>query len=731
MDERFDTPYSDDDLLSSSTACIHLDCKHEHQVTEAIKALRLILRYGIHEEPSKMAVSEASDSCIALEYLRIFSSGLEPGEARYIVYRYLKANCMNSAGALREMMNAAELREKQLLNRVVLFPCLVPMNGFDQWAICKELRLLYGNTSCDKQIPDHQGRPQLEHGQGSDCGVPWEEHQSNMMTAEVSRESEFPAPTRSSSYSSRKAMTLFQKTAASTATGEFQSGLSSSIEKKQVSGSSQGTGGAWHLFASFMSFVCGEGMGRMSDKSNTEKTTPSAVSPGPTRNSSFHSIVSMSGDTSSSVATSDRQTSCMAKEVVQHTGDTVPAVKSTVASIYEDSLNLHGILQPIIEVITRHVQFAFHYYDLHGHPVMYCRLGGMHSRKLMQELLPLTAVDAEPRTVTVLFTTYFFLVLEQLIRYCNRQNRKHNILDGAHLTMSHLDSRQQLREKSSCFLCSANAIPEKVPVGTCTVVIDCAGVNVRRYLYKPLLAMVRSTIEESMPHFPELIHHVYVVNCNAVVRWSYRFFRLILKQNTRDKITFCGKKSTAATLRQMIGSDMLPEELGGTCRCPGGCIPFTPATRDEEELMPLGHSSSWAHLNWTPPYTDSDTDMAQRFTEERLASRRLHCTSEQILVKARASRKLSFAMDAQSEIVWEFAVKRHSKVTFSVLFASAGNDGAMLSVVQRCRVQEGAGHYIAPSIGTVILEWCNKHSLFSRCSVSLKVYHERTSAAVV
>ncbi|CAJ1033829.1 CRAL/TRIO domain containing protein, putative [Leishmania shawi] len=746
--------YKDSDLLSSTTDCIQLSSKDENCVTEAIKVLQQTLKKStVNSGTPTTSTDEATDSGIAVEHLADFSHGLMPGEARYIVYRYLKANDMNIPRALESMTRSTERRKKQSINKMALFPCLIPMKGFDQRSICDELGLPFiNNISTSMRCLDAEGRLQLEREQLNDCNVHHEELYANLMTPEgtamsgptnrelsdrlSSESSESRSPAASSSVltadRANGKSTLERDDSAETQRAvESENDHSPSSERRGKGNGSKHSGSMWRSLLSLIPFDRFKSTTRSPNSSISPLQRRSSMATETRRHSRFHSILSLSSGRSDGEEEQLETAGLNEMEFLNTAGAAVPPPE-TPNTLYADCLNFHGILEPIVAVITKHVPFAFHYWDLEGHPAMYCRLGGMDSKKLMQELFGLTPIDAEPRALAVLFNTYALLVVEQLIRYCNRRNRGSDEGCNALLSPPQRESGEDQDRASSSPLSTGSLGQKKPRVGSCIIVIDCAGLKVRRCLYKPLFVMVRSIVRMNTYHFPELVHHVYVTNCTNVVSWSYLMWRGILAKTTRAKVTFCSKHNTAATLCESISRSFVPQELGGECQCPGGCIPSVAVSFSGANSSPLSRSNLDVQSSPSTQIGESSTDQAtQWFGEEALVSRHLLCTAKRLVLKARESRKLSFAMNEGSEIIWEFAVKHRRDVTFSAVFISADNDGAMLSLVPRRRVQNEAGHYICSSIGTAIFEWSNKHSFFSRCQLSLKVYHEDVSVASV
>jgi hypothetical protein len=765
-------------LLNARTDCIELSEDTEKMVTSTIKALQHLLKRIAETKNEKSDADLPTDEppavTSAAEYLTHFSYGLKPGEARYIIYRFLKSNNMSIPKALEDLKYTAEFRRKQNLDRMALFPCLISMSGYDQPTMCEELGIPFiHNLTSGKRYVDAEGRLRLEQVQMDYYNVQYDE-----LYANLTESAEHPACTPLSSFSAvndsasgfddmqnerrhhdpnrgreeaewkaesrRYSMTnahgngadAHKKdgTAANNANGSNNDNNNTTTASAAAS-----TTSGWRSLFSFHLF------GHAKEKER-EKEKRAPLGPTHSRTSSlngkasdghhlcrFHTSVSISDDShrgsvaGSDVVADDQSATTQAAALLNPMA-AGEALTGNPYNIFSESLNFHGILQPIVAVITKHIPFAFHCWDREGHPIMYCRLGRLNSKRLMRDLFNLTPIDAEPRALAVLFNTYALAVVWQLIRYCNLKNQKSNQIHDALLTEVQRNDHRSYRGMSSQ---SIGLFRKKAPIGSCVIVVDCGGLHLHNYLYKPLLVMVKSIVSMNVRHYPEVLHHAYITNCGASMSFAYLMIRNLLSEETRQKVTFCSRRNSASTLLEHISSDLLPQELGGKCQCLGGCIPSVTATTPGPDTTSICHTlgearSSTRSLSSEPSIGEQVNDHLE---ESEFMVHRLHCTVKGLNLPPHGSRTLSFAMEAHTEIIWEFVVKKKQKTTFSAVFVSAADDGAMLSLVPRRRVQNDAGHYICPSIGTVIFRWSNKRSYFRRCRIHLKVYREEQTVA--
>ncbi|KPI90836.1 hypothetical protein ABL78_0069 [Leptomonas seymouri] len=734
-------------LFTAKTDCIELTDDGEATVTAAIEALQHQLkRVAVTElkgDGADWPVKEPVDSTSVTEYLSHFSYGLTPGEARYTIYCFLKSNNMNIPKALKDLTKAAQFRINQNLDKMALFPCLISISGFDQPSMCEELHIPFiHNLTSGKRYVDAGGRLRLEQGdmdyynvQYADiyAGLAADAEQpttASLSTPNALKDSVPPMESniagRSSAGQRRTGCVAEESngsreeplTSVNSCHGCTRSRKDSSNGDNNTSNSNgNGIASGWRSFIPFRLF------GHAKEKEKNGSPSRGTKSSDGYQRSRVNSDLSVSSSCCNSSLSgddvADDQSTTSQGAVLLNPAATGEALAGSPYTLYADSLNFHGILGPIVAVITKHVPFAFHYWDREGHPIMYCRMDGLNSKRLMRDLFALTPINSQPRALAQLFNAYALGVLWQLIRYANIQSRKGNQIHDALLTQVTLNDRNRTTSKQA-----GGLFRKKPPVGSCVVVVDCAGLRLHRYLYKPLLVMIKSIVSLNVQLYPELLHHAYITNCRTAMSFSYLVIRSMLSEETRQKVTFCSRHNSASTLLENISSELLPQQLGGKCHCPGGCIPSVtagmPGANQRSMRSDRGETrSSSMSLHSGSSSLDQTGDRLDELTLHRL-----HRTVERLNLGPHVSKTLSFAMDARTEIIWEFVVKRKQKVTFSAVFVSATDDGAMLSLVPRRRVQSDAGHYICPSYGTVILRWSNKRSYFRRCRVNLKVYRE-------
>ena len=90
---------------------------------------------------------------------------------------------------------------------------------------------------------------------------------------------------------------------------------------------------------------------------------------------------------------------------------------------------------------------------------------------------------------------------------------------------------------------------------------------------------------------------MFIVNAPFMFKAVWNVLQSFMDARTREKITMCGS-NYRATLLEVIHEEDLPEFLGGTCACPGGCChagagpwrDFPPSAR-RKGVPPLGEQT--------------------------------------------------------------------------------------------------------------------------------------------
>lgn len=111
------------------------------------------------------------------------------------------------------------------------------------------------------------------------------------------------------------------------------------------------------------------------------------------------------------------------------------------------------------------------------------------------------------------------------------------------------------------------------PISQVHVVLDLQNLSLYNSYHGPTLELLKQMTHIDQNFYPEHCYKISVVNCPRIVSVFWAIVKPILNSRSRSKIIFVDSKSTAAHLAVEFDDRDLPDFLGGSCRCPGGCVP--------------------------------------------------------------------------------------------------------------------------------------------------------------
>eukprot|EP00245_Coleochaete_scutata_P009293 TRINITY_DN3016_c0_g2_i1.p1 TRINITY_DN3016_c0_g2~~TRINITY_DN3016_c0_g2_i1.p1 ORF type:complete len:280 (-),score=60.65 TRINITY_DN3016_c0_g2_i1:127-966(-) len=107
------------------------------------------------------------------------------------------------------------------------------------------------------------------------------------------------------------------------------------------------------------------------------------------------------------------------------------------------------------------------------------------------------------------------------------------------------------------------------PIATSLAILDLKGVSM-----KHMTKMVRSFIQRiskvDQDYYPEHLGNMLIVNAPTAFKAIWSIVKPWLDKNTRKKIEVIGS-AYMPKLLDLVDAENIPEFLGGTCRCAGGC----------------------------------------------------------------------------------------------------------------------------------------------------------------
>lgn len=189
-------------------------------------------------------------------------------------------------------------------------------------------------------------------------------------------------------------------------------------------------------------------------------------------------------------------------------------------------------------VVAPYYSSGYHYWDKSGHPVLFAFPGRCRVKELLASLKAITPVDQKIKDVFLYYNIHISLLRESVVRYA---------------------SLKSLEKGGS-------------PIIGSTVVVDMEGLHFGMFDTQ-MVELVRAVFHMEQKYFPECLHRLFVINSPALVTYAYKLVSSVLDKKTKEKIVFCDRTQTLGVLRKIMDEDKIPKCLGGTCECPGGCVP--------------------------------------------------------------------------------------------------------------------------------------------------------------
>ncbi|ORC88364.1 uncharacterized protein TM35_000172360 [Trypanosoma theileri] len=363
-------------------------------------------------------------------------------------------------------------------------------------------------------------------------------------------------------------------------------------------------------------------------------------------------------------------------------------------------LNNHHALQPIFDMVGSQYASSIHYWDKEGHPVFYGSLQYLKPKKMYKDLERIAPLRQRPENLVLLHHLYTNELLGKIVKYCDYV-------------------REEEKKKG--------AIRSECRITTATVVIDCNKIRIRDFIGGSFRKISREIIKLDEKYYPEVFHRLILVNCPGRISFSHWVMKVFgtAKQGLRRKIICVSKKKTPEVLISMIDEDKVPQFLGGSCSCVGGCVPLNGLTFGSDCTT---SSTSASADNSSTLTSNADSGCKSESTSRTSGNHHdpfLRCDgTENIVVAPRQKHTISFNMEPHEDITWEFIVKR-GKVNFTAVFIQCSLDGHTKVVSTATKVTESAEHYVSDSPGELILTWDNTKSVFTERQIQLRVYHSQ------
>lgn len=349
-------------------------------------------------------------------------------------------------------------------------------------------------------------------------------------------------------------------------------------------------------------------------------------------------------------------------------------------------------LDRLSAAVSPYLSVGMHYWDKHGQPVLYLNLGSVDEPGLLKKLKHLANVGQTADAVIWELVQHMMGVQEQLLYYQQMQYAAGKL---------DVDAGDGLIRSS-------------------TIVIDLKGLTYKM-LWKPALDLFMNALRTLFQYYPQCVAQIIVVNSPAMVMFAYKIVRGALPEGVQKKVHIANVADTPATLKTFIDAARVPDYLGGTCHCEGGCV--------------HGYHPDAKAKGGDGGAAKSDTSSTQSGGQGEDGG----VTTEDIALKAGQELKRAFSLKDGESVVWEFASTGGHDVAFTTYFVpekeAQGLDAETLHtskleayVVSKGNPSSGSDEYTAAASGLLLLVWDNKKSWFKAKHLQMKVFKQAAAA---
>ncbi len=111
----------------------------------------------------------------------------------------------------------------------------------------------------------------------------------------------------------------------------------------------------------------------------------------------------------------------------------------------------------------------------------------------------------------------------------------------------------------------------RYPEEGCLIVQDCRGLSFK-HMYTPAFPLLKKFTTMDADNYPEGLMRLYIVNAPSVFHLIWGVVKPWIDKRTLDK-TQLVSGAFLDMLRLEVADSNLPQYLGGSCACAGGCVP--------------------------------------------------------------------------------------------------------------------------------------------------------------
>ncbi|XP_074304543.1 phosphatidylinositol/phosphatidylcholine transfer protein SFH9 [Silene latifolia] len=163
----------------------------------------------------------------------------------------------------------------------------------------------------------------------------------------------------------------------------------------------------------------------------------------------------------------------------------------------------------------------------------------------------------------------------------------------------------------------ACSIAAKRHIDSTTTILDVHGVNWMSF-GKVAHDLIMRMQKIDGDNYPETLHLMFIVNAGTGFKMVWSTVKSFLDPRTTAKIHVLGSKSLGK-LMEYVDPSQLPNFVGGTCSCPGGCLRFQKGPWNDPDIMKVVHSQETMFM-WRTTSSSDYEDLKTKLLAHKVMS---------------------------------------------------------------------------------------------------------------